>query len=320
VPSVLVALLSSGCASSVNVTATRFSGVVMDSLMTVTVGDIRGPDGDLFREELHEMLVSSEAFDVRDAVVPFDTTMDAGQFLAHLSISGEYQSGVDVSTVTRDVDGQQQDFRESRFYIVFDHEIHDMISGDLVIDGSLEESTTESERIETENTESQSLFEAIADLVVEDIVEGIVLDLFAAEKYSRLRNNLMRRFIHEISPHRLTVELTFFEDGDLPELEQGIGSARVQKWKEAIQVFERVIDRYPGHPELHKAYFDLGVAYEYDLQFELAWQNLQMAFQLKDDDEYERELQACRRFEQEHLWRQRYLGRIEALRAARDDH
>lgn len=307
---ILLAVSGSGCSSSVNVTATRFTGIVLDSLMTIRVGDINGPYGFLFREDLIEALLSTGAFNLQSVGAPFETTGGAGRLVTSgLHILGEYHQRVAEKTVEKyDAEDESQFFLERRFYVVFDYEIYDGLSGDLVIDGSVEDSLTEWEEME-----DGSILESIAHSIIKGFMDSLVPELFSTDKYRDLRDDIANRFVHEISAREVVVDVKLLTDGGLPELERGVALARDQKWREAIVVFQTVIDKYPGNEKLHKAYFDLGVAYEYDFQFDLAWQNLQNALASEDEDDYHRELQACRRFEQEYRWRQRYLKRLNGL-------
>lgn len=96
----------------------------------------------------------------------------------------------------------------------------------------------------------------------------------------------------------------------MPELERGIQMARAGKWKEALGMFLDAIERYGGHEEIHKAYYDAGVAYEYTHQYRHAREFLERALELSYEPEYELELNRCIRYEREWKWREEYLEKL----------
>lgn len=285
----IIFLLLSSCSSGISVTTTRFSGVVLDQSMAVQVGRIHGYESDEFREELTAAVRSMR---------PFGDNME---LFATLVIEGTYTATVDESTSSREEDGKTVETVEQIYTAGFDYRIIHRESGEEVTFGSLTESTSDSRE-----RKSKGFFEAIVDAIVTAIITG--------DPYSSLREDLVARFIAEISPRELEVEVTLFEDSDMPELERGILQAKAGRWKESLAIFLDAVDHYRGYEDVHKAYFNAGVAYEYTHQYSLAREFMERALTLSPESEYEEELRRCIRYEQEWKWREGYLEKLRMVK------
>ncbi len=58
---------------------------------------------------------------------------------------------------------------------------------------------------------------------------------------------------------------------------------------------------------LHKAYFNLGVAFEYNHDFEKALTSLRLADELAPQEGYAAEIDHCKWFARQYSWQQRYV-------------
>ncbi len=290
VPVLLV--LFPACSSSVTVTAVRQSGIVIDRSIAVDVGTIAGADAVKFRDDLVKAVRSNNAFGFPD-----DTL--GRPFYAVLRIEGYYEPGYEESHYDEESGGTTKSMVEKIYSARFDYRIIDSQTGDLVIDGALDESTSEKEE------ESTSFFGSILKAVVEAIV--------SPDPHAPLRERIISRFVAEISPHDRRVRVTLFEDSDMPELKSGIGFARAGRWKDALGLFLEATEKHHAHEEIHKAYYNAGVAFEYTHQYDLAREYLEKAVQISDEDEYLEELSRCRRYEQEWKWREGYLEKLRMM-------
>ena len=287
-----VLFLLSSCSSGISVTTTRFSGVVIDKSMVVEVGPIHGRDSEEFREELVAAVRSNESFGAE---------AEPGHPFATLAIEGTYTPTVEETSSTETVDGKTTEKTDRTYTARFDYRILHRESETEITFGNLEESKSRSYE-----QESTSFFESILNAIVSLIITG--------DPYASLREDLVARFIGEISPHELTVKVTLFEDSDMPELEQGILQARSGRWKEALGIFLNAIDRYRTHENIHKAYYDAGVAYEYTHQYRLAREFMEKALDLSPEADYAEELRRCIRYEQEWRWREGYLEKLRMVK------
>jgi tetratricopeptide (TPR) repeat protein len=114
------------------------------------------------------------------------------------------------------------------------------------------------------------------------------------------RRKVVGQFIKKIAPHREYVNVILLSDSDLPMLESGIALAKAGDWDGAIGIFREATERYNGTPIVHKAFYNLGVAYEYSARFPEAMEALRKAYQLERDSRYVQEIESCRRREAEH--------------------
>src|SRR5262249_6000163 len=86
--------------------------------------------------------------------------------------------------------------------------------------------------------------------------------------YKMARHAIVKGFMHAIAPHKEYMDANFLTDGDLPQLEGGIGYAKRGDWKKAQDAFNGGIQDAERNPKINakvlaKAYWNLGLAYEY---------------------------------------------------------
>ncbi|MBI4429836.1 MAG: hypothetical protein HY562_12045 [Ignavibacteriales bacterium] len=114
------------------------------------------------------------------------------------------------------------------------------------------------------------------------------------------RRNVVRQFVTRIAPHWENVQVKMFTESEMPELESGVSYARIREWDRAIELFKSATEKYAGHESHHKAFYNLGVAYEFSARFEEAVAALHKAYELKADSDYLAEIESCRRREREY--------------------
>lgn len=279
------------CSSAVSITASRLSGIIVDTTITVDVGRIQGEQAQGFREKLVEVIRTNKSIGS-----PGESPR-AGTF-ASLTVDGTYTPTYDERHYEKSEGDETKQYTERIWTSRFDYAIAEKETGDLVIDGSLEESTSDTD-------EEGGGFWGF----VWDIIEAIV----GPDPATELQSKLADRFIGEISPHEMTVEVILFEDSDMPELETGISHARAGRWRDALGIFLDAKDKYANHANVHKACYDAGVAYEYNHQYSYAAEFIDRAFQLHPQMEYRDELYRCRRYEQEWKWREGYLEKLRMM-------
>ncbi len=114
------------------------------------------------------------------------------------------------------------------------------------------------------------------------------------------RRTVVRQFVNRVAPHWENVHVRMLTDSELPELESGVSYAKIREWERAIELFKSATDKYAGHESRHKAFYNLGVAYEFSARFEEAVAALHKAFELYADNDYLAEIESCRRREREY--------------------
>jgi len=118
------------------------------------------------------------------------------------------------------------------------------------------------------------------------------------------RRGVIDRFMRAIVPHQEFVTANFQKDSDIPQLEGGIGWAERGDWKKAQATFSQAIADGQKNPkiksdQLAKAYWNLGLAYEYAGDYDNANATVQKAYELTNDKDLLRELDNIRRLQDE---------------------
>jgi tetratricopeptide (TPR) repeat protein len=113
--------------------------------------------------------------------------------------------------------------------------------------------------------------------------------------FSGARTEVVNRFLKAIVPHQEFADANFQKDGDLPQLEGGIGWAERGDWKKAQDAFSGAIADAEKNPKiksetLAKAYFDLGLSYEYAGDYDKAQKMVEKAQQLSGNNDYLHEI------------------------------
>jgi len=136
------------------------------------------------------------------------------------------------------------------------------------------------------------------------------------------RGSVLRQFLHAIVPHKDYIDAAFYTDGDLPQLETGIGYAQRGDWKKAQDVFNDAIGAAERNPKiksktLGKAYWNLGLSYEYAGDYAKATSMIDKAYQLSQDADMLAELDNIKRHEAEAKKLAEQTGKGEVIRESK---
>jgi tetratricopeptide (TPR) repeat protein len=118
------------------------------------------------------------------------------------------------------------------------------------------------------------------------------------------RAAVVERFLRAVVPYQEFVTADFRKDRDLPQLESGIGFAERGEWKKAQDSFGAAAaqvekDPDPDRNKLAKAYWDLGLSYEYAGEYDQATQTFRKAYDLTKDKAMLQELDAIQRLRED---------------------
>lgn len=110
-------------------------------------------------------------------------------------------------------------------------------------------------------------------------------------------SNEIGSFLKAISPWTERREVAFAKDSAIPMLEEGIRTAQMGDLKEAAKTFRSAAKSAETNSQIKpasiaKAYWNLGLALEYDLQYEQALAALKKAYTLKPNPDYLNEQQS----------------------------
>ena len=114
------------------------------------------------------------------------------------------------------------------------------------------------------------------------------------------RSAVVERFMKAIVPHQEFMYASFQKDSDIPQLEGGIGWAERGDWKKAQDAFnsaaqdsERNLKLKSG--QIAKAYWNLGLSYEYAGDYDKAEAMINIAYQKSNEKEMLGELDNIKR-------------------------
>jgi len=293
---VLLIFLFCGCSQSSVVTVTRHGGIDLDSSMVLALGNIAGDQEKEFRNELWKALKANSDFKMLKEEHGQETLTDS--MLAKIAralgetnqslvvITGGYRVNTGTETVERyGTDNKKKEYTKKTVTGRWAFHLADLTNNALSFSRELQASSYEEK-------EPNWLLYLIVDAIRTDPL------------YEDVRGKVIDAFIYELHPHEEIYNAEFFYDTDMPELQTGISHAQIGQWDKAIALFESASEKYPDNKNIHKAYYDLGIAYKWNFLFSEARENLEKAYLLNNSSKYFEEIQRLSQFEQEYIIRQ----------------
>lgn len=129
-----------------------------------------------------------------------------------------------------------------------------------------------------------------------------------------LRDNIAT-FVRAISPWAETVMIPFVKDSAIPDLERGINQAKMGEIQEALKIFASSAWAAENNAKIKpeviaKAYWDLGLAYEYTYEYDKAIEAFKKAYALAPRDRYIKEMSNAERLRIEKEKLDEQMGRV----------
>jgi curli biogenesis system outer membrane secretion channel CsgG len=299
-----IALLCACGSVPVRVPVMRPAEINMASYQTLAIGDMRGRGNTIMGDSLEEALLATNRFQVLDrqhmSSIMRELQLSASDLadpskavkLGKVMTAGALIYG-DVDEQYREVPSEDRiknkDGTVTMLYKLRGElrtratfKIVDVATGRLII------AKTYEERRDDTNTGYNKRPEPID-------VDGLSRSA---------RRGVVDRFLRAIVPHQEYVTASFQKDSDLPQLEGGIGWAERGDWKKAQATFSQAIADGQKNPkikteQLAKAYWNLGLAYEYAGEYDSATTTVQRAYELSNDKDMLRELDNIKRLQDE---------------------
>jgi tetratricopeptide (TPR) repeat protein len=289
-------LLVGGCGQSSVVRVTRTGGIALDSSMVLALGNISGDQTKDFRTELTKALKANIDFKMlregygqeplSDSLYATIARSLADTQQSLVLITGRYTAEANTENMVRyTADNKKTEYVKKTVTGRLSVRLSDLTNNTLSFSRDLQASTFEEK-------EPNWLLYAIVDALRTDPM------------FITVRGRVIDAFIDELHPHNEYYDVVLLYDSKLPELETGISHAKLGHWDKAIELFKSVPERYPNNENIHKAYFNIGIAYKWNYMFAEARQNLEKAYLLKNNSEYFDEIQRLAQFEQEYIIRQ----------------
>ncbi len=307
----ILGVLSVDCGTTtVTVPVMRPAEVNMGKLKKIAIGRVTGRGASDLEGILINELLETRAFEVLDRdnldrilreyrltmseLIDEKTALELGKFVGAAGLISarvseyKYEEEIIQDPPYKDKEGREHSryARNGRGIVIVNFRITDLTTGKYIFSKDM----THTESAQTTATDKHPVL-----IDGEDVLKSA-------------RKTVVRQFIRRITPHWEDVQVRFLTDSDVPELESGVSFAKVREWGKAIDVFKSSTEKYRGSKNLHKVYFDLGVALEYSLQFGEALEALHKAYELDDDSDYMREMETCKRLERENKKLQEQLN------------
>lgn len=289
-----VILFLVGCApvATMKVPVTKPAEINLVGIKTIAIGEITGRGSQDFSDELTTRLFQSGRYDVLDrqhfsrileehkltfsGLVDESSAAEIGKLIGSAALVFGRVSNHDYNEEKTYKDWVDDKGKSHRTYnrkgiasVTATLQITDLRTGKIIAIRNFSEKSEEKE----------TGFDQEADKI-------------DSEKLLRdTRSKILDKFMKDIAPYTVTVKVTLLSDSKVPQLDQGIAMAKIGNWTKAIEYFKSATEAAPNNS---KAFFNLGVAYEYSYNFPQAIAALEKAYELEQKSEYIKEISRCK--------------------------
>jgi len=291
----LVAAMFSGCGTSY-LEVSRMAGYVGAQRGKMYVVNIEGKDAGKFQKQLYEALSDDGRFATERYGVAPPQNPDSAANIPSIILSGIHNSHESTRFFSEGSGKDEKKYKQRTESHEFQYSIRDAVTGEE-LDANV---------IRRDNVGEKEEDKGFLDTVLGNAVTGLIEDLVGVESVHR--KVLIRDFVVTLRLHSEKRVMGLFEEKDIPELKEGVEFARKGDWGAAIARFQAGAERHPKSAVLHKAYFNLGVAFEYNHDFDKALTSLRLADELAPHEGYAAEYDHCKWFGRQYRWQQRYAG------------
>lgn len=291
----IVAAILSGCGVS-HLELSRMAGFIGTHPGKMYVSNIEGKDADKFRDQLYEALSNDGHFVVERYGVAPPQPPDSASNVPSIMMSGIHSSNESTKFFTEGSGNDEKKYKQRTESHEFQYSIKDAVTGEE-LDANV---------LYQDNVGQKEEDQGIIASFLGDAAKGLVEGLFGIE--SAHRKVLINDLVATLRLHPEKRSIGLFEEKEIPELKEGVGFAKKGKWAAAITKFQAGAESHPNSELLHKAYFNLGVAYEYNHDFDKALTSLRLADELAPQQGYGAEIDHCIWFARQYRWQQRYEG------------
>lgn len=287
-----------GCATgTTTLEMSRIAGFVSASPGKLYVEHIGGEDSSAFRDQLYKAFsddgrLATEGYGIIPPEMP-----ESAANTPTLILSGTYSTDKDTRHFTEGSGENEKKYKETTEIHEFRYLIRDAFTGE-----ELDANVARYDDVTKEEDRGESFLGAI----IGDAIKGALENLVGIE--SGYRERLARIFATSLHLHQEKRIVGLLQDKDIPELEEGIEFVRKGNWTAAIAKFQAGAENHPNSQVLHKAYFNLGVAFEYNHEFDKALKSLRLADELAPREQYAAEIDYCQWFARQYRWQKRYGG------------
>lgn len=291
-----------GCAAgTVAVDFRSTEGYVDRGKIEVYFTDIEGESAKEFRQELYDALDKDGRFIPQPYGNLPPELPDSLIIIPAIVISGYHDTHEESNTYTEGNGNDEKQMEETKDI----DEFHYVIKDGSTLD-EMDRGTVYYVSVSTQEKHETSFLGSLVGGIIKSVGEGLL------GIKSHRREQTIKDLAVSLMAHTDVRRVELFKDGDLPELEEGVALAAREKFSDAVVKFQAAVEKYEHHKNVYKAYFDLGLAYEYDVQFEKALVSLHMAQELHPAELFEQEIAFCDFFARRCDWRSRFMKNRES--------
>lgn len=306
--SFLLIMVVSGCTTvRVPIAVTHPAEINMKKYEQIAIANINGDMGDRFGDELKNKLVESGKFKVVDRS-QMDRIMDElklsqsdlsesknraklGKMMSASALIAGRANGAYTEKVTSSRGKCYKDKQEYSCTHYYRKGTYSLSGGIDVIDVQTGQ-ILRSKALKASYASSTSATDESPGPIDQDSLA-----------ISALSDDL-QTFLKAITPWTETCQVPFKKDDDIPELEQAINHAKMGEMDQAIAVFSSAIKTAEMNPELKpkqiaQTYWNLGLAYEYSLEFDKAVECFKKGYILHADSKFIAERQNAEKLKAE---------------------
>jgi tetratricopeptide (TPR) repeat protein len=286
-----------GCATgTVAVDFRSTEGYVDRGKIEVYFTDIEGESAKEFRRELHDALETHGRFIPQPYGKLPPELPDSLITIPAIVISGYHETREESNTYTESTGNRDRQMEQTTDI----DEFHYLIKDGATLE-ELERGTVDYVSVSKQEKHETSFLGSIFGGIIKSVGEGLL------GIKSHRREQTIKDLVASLVAHTGVRRVQLFKDGDLPELEEGIALVAGENFPDAIARFQAAVEKHERHKDAYKAYFDLGIAYEYDYQFEKALASLHYAQQLHPSAMFEQEIAFCDFFSRRCDWQSRFM-------------
>ena len=286
-----------GCSSTrLTIPVVRPAEVDLSDFERIAVGDIRGREGAPFPAELAKALLDTERLEVLDHA-DLERRLSANNLALEALLEGGNQEQVkEIFGATVFISGEVTNS-------VYDEEITQSSSSRLDTEAGRLSFTRTYTRIGTARMEATlrlvdlrtSRVVTVKDFRAEETRKNRSINdpepdwIDRSPLFEACRAQMIQAFMRMITSHTRYVQVAFERDGRIPVLQQGFDKARTGQWQEAIDLFRQGTGS--SHSQVvHKAFYNLGLAYLYTDQLVKSRNAFEEAYARTPEKDYQRAL------------------------------
>ncbi len=266
------------CAPSARIPVTRPAEINLKGIKQIWIGEIRGNAGEALSERLTGLLFESNHFKLVDraniekilkeqnlglsGVVDEETAVEMGKILgASAFITGrsgiQFNHSHSVSEIYLDSDNQPYQYYYSKTEAHQDTilKVIDMTTGQVIAAKNISYS-------DKDDDYQKGSYPPYPD---------------RSKLFGRINHATALTFTRMIAPYTVYVKVRF-KEAKTPEGEAGIALAQSGEWLDALEQFKLAVDKDPAS---FSAWFNLGLAYEYNYMYDRAISALKESCKLK---------------------------------------